>query len=69
MISGWLGKCWVNFCGSGPERAKMSCLPNWANSRSFITPGFFSSKALKSMSASAMMFESVVLSDISGRRI
>ena len=69
MISGRVGKCCVNFWGSWPVRAKMSCLPTCANSRSFMTPGCCSLKALKSISASAMMLESGVLSDISGMRI
>ena len=68
-MSGRLGKCSVNFCGSGPARVKMSCLPNWANSLSLKVPGVCSSKALKSMSVSSMMFESGVFSVSKGSRM
>ena len=66
MFSGRLGKCSMNFWGSLPVNFSRSCLPNCAKRRSFILPGFFSSKASKSMSASVMMFESAVLRVISG---
>ena len=69
MMSGWLGKCSVNFWGSLPATVKMSCLPNCAKRRTLKMPGVCSSKALKSKSVSSIMFESGVFSVIRGRRI